>query len=102
MRERGTGFALSKPGTTIAAWQRSPVGKAMILNHSEQAPAREVVRVGQTGVTLSALRPMGEGSFTTEVGEVVVQCRSEFGDLPAGAPVRVTHFKDGIATVRSA
>lgn len=85
----------------IRAWQRTPVGKKMILSHSEAAPVRDVVRVGQAGHTLSAMRPMGEGSFPTEMGEVVIECRSEFGDLPAGAAIRVTHFKDGIATVRA-
>lgn len=86
----------------IRAWQHSPVGKAMILSHSEPAPARDVVRVGQVGQALSALRPMGECAFTSEMGDVVVECRSEFGDLPAGTQIRVTHFKDGIATVRAA
>ena len=86
----------------IRAWQRTPIGRRMILDHAEAAPARAVVRVGQVGEALSALRPMGECGFSTELGDVVIECRSEFGDLPAGTPIRVTHFKDGMATVRAA
>lgn len=86
----------------VRAWQLTPVGRRMILSHAEAAPAREVVRVGQVGRSLSALRPMGECTFPTALGEIVIECRSEFADLPAGTPVRVTHLKDGIATVRPA
>ncbi len=86
----------------IRAWQRTPIGRRMILSHSEGSPVREAVRVGQMGKALSALRPMGECSFATEVGEIVIECRSEFADLPAGTQVRVTHLKDGVATVRAA
>ncbi len=85
----------------VRAWQRTPIGRKMILSHAEAAPARQVVRVGQVGRALSMLRPMGECTFGTELGEVVIECRSEFGDLPPDTPVRVTHFKDGIATVRA-
>ena len=84
----------------VRAWQRTPVGRRMILSHAEAAPPRAAVRVGQAGWALSALRPMGECAFVTELGEVTVEARSEFGDLPPGTPVRVTHFKDGVATVR--
>jgi membrane-bound serine protease (ClpP class) len=85
----------------IRAWQRTPAGRKMILSYTEAHPQRDVVRVGETGVAISILRPMGECSFRNEMGEVVIQCRSEFGDLAAGTPIRVTHFKDGIATVRA-
>ena len=88
---------------TVRAWQRTPVGRRMVLSHAEPAPPRPaVVRVGQVGRTLSALRPMGECAFATEAGEAVVECRSEFGDLAPGTPVRVSHFNDGVATVRPA
>ena len=84
----------------IAAWQRTPVGRALVLDHAEPTPPREVVRVGLVGTTLSALRPMGECVFHGDFGETTIQCKSEFGDLPPGASVRVTHYKDGVATVR--
>ena len=86
----------------VRAWQLTPVGRRMILSHAEAAPVREVVRVGQVGRSLSTLRPIGECAFPTPLGEIVIECRSEFADLPAGTPVRVTHLKDGIATVRPA
>ena len=86
----------------VRAWQLTPVGRRMILSHAEAAPPRDAVRVGQVGRSLSALRPMGECAFPTPLGEIVIECRSEFADLPAGTPIRVTHLKDGIATVRPA
>ena len=84
----------------IRAWQKTPIGRKMVLSHTEAAPPRQVVRVGQIGRALSAMRPMGECAFSTDLGEVTIQAKSEFGDLPPGVPVRVTHFKDGVATVR--
>src|SRR5690606_26239251 len=63
----------------VRAWQRTPIGRKMILSHAEAPPARQVVRVGEVGRCLSALRPMGECAFNTELGEVVIECRSEFG-----------------------
>ena len=84
----------------MRAWQRTPIGRKMILSHTSGPLPRQVVRVGQTGRTLSALRPMGECECPTELGEAVMEAKSEFGDLAPGTPVRVTHFKDGIATVR--
>ena len=86
----------------LAAWKRTPVARAMVLDHTEPAPPREIVRVGLVGQTLSALRPMGECVFHGDFGETTIQCKSEFGDLPPGAAVRVTHYKDGLATVRAA
>ena len=86
----------------VAAWKRTPIGKQMILDYSESAPPREVVRVGLTGRSLTALRPMGECVFAGDFGEATIQCKSEFGDLPPDTAVRVTHVKDGLATVRPA
>jgi membrane-bound ClpP family serine protease len=86
----------------VRAWQLTPVGRRMILDHAEAAPMRDAVRVGKIGRCLSALRPMGECAFPTPLGEIVLECRSEFADLPAGTIVRVSHLKDGIATVRPA
>ena len=85
----------------ITAWGRTPLGRRMILQHADAPLPREVVGVGQVGRTLSALRPMGEAVFDTPGGEMTVQARSEFGDLPPQTPVRVTHFRDGVATVRA-
>ena len=98
------GGVIASPFITMVvlrAWELTPIGRRMILSHSEAAPARDVVRVGHVGRALSTLRPMGECAFPTEVGEIVIECRSEFADLPAGTPVRVSHLKDGIATVRA-
>ena len=85
----------------IKAWQRTPVGRKMTLaDVPTHTPPPPVVRVGSSGRTLTALRPMGEAEFATEAGPVVAQATAEFGDLPPHAAVRVVHFKDGLATVR--
>lgn len=84
----------------VKAWGKTPIGQRMILTHADAPLPREVVGVGQVGRTLSALRPMGEAVFITPLGEMTVQAKSEFGDLPPQTPVRVTHFRDGVATVR--
>ena len=55
--------------------------------HRELGKGRIVVVAGFQGVTPG--------------GEMTVQARSEFGDLPPQTPVRVTHFRDGVATVRA-
>ena len=88
----------------VRAWQRTPTGRRMVLTHSAPTPPPPVIGVGAVGTTLSALRPMGECEFHVPAAhgtaEIVIECRSEFGELPAGTPVRVTHYKDGLATVR--
>ena len=84
----------------IAAWQRTPVGKRLTLQHETPRPVRPVgpaVAVGSVGRTLTALRPMGEAEFAEGVQ---VQVIAEHGDLPRDADVKVVHFKDGLATVR--
>ncbi len=88
----------------IKAWQCTPVGRRMTLQPESAlvTPISPVVRVGTSGTTLTALRPMGEAEFVTEAGPVTVQATCEHGDLPPGASVRVIHFKDGLATVRAA
>jgi membrane-bound ClpP family serine protease len=86
----------------IKAWRKTPVGKKLLLR-DEDALGRlpkDVVRVGSTGRTLSALRPMGEAEFEISGVGTVIQAKSELGDLPPDHPIRVIHFNDGVATVR--
>ena len=87
----------------IAAWQKHARRQGPGPRPIASPPRRvEVVRVGLVGETLSALRPMGECVFHGDLGETTIQCKSEFGDIAPGTAVRVTHYKDGLATVRPA
>ena len=103
------GLAVASPFAAaglMRAWQRTPLGKAVVLQPGTAVGhlPREVVRVGGAGRTITALRPMGEAEFDVGASRpVTVQAKSEYGqDLPPGAAVRVVHFKDGVATVRPA
>ena len=64
------------------------------------------VRVGQTGVAISALRPSGLCEFDDlrdDAGPAQtlrIQAISDFGEIAPGIRVRVICFSDGRATVR--
>jgi membrane-bound serine protease (ClpP class) len=71
------------------------------------SPLAAPVRVGQTGVALSALRPSGMCEFADLRSEadpsqlLCIQAISDFGDVAPGSRVRVICFCDGKATVRA-
>ena len=108
----------------LGAWQRTPVGRRLVLGGTVGVPvdAGVTVGVGEVGTSVTALRPMGECEFPAPQaadgagagagvaiapasndpsGTRVVQCVSELGPLPAGASVRVVGFASGLATVRA-
>jgi membrane-bound ClpP family serine protease len=81
----------------VTAWQKSPIGKRVMLTAITPPVEQERVRVGMTGRTVSTLRPMGEAEF----GMLTVQVISEFGTIDRGKPVHVVSLTpDGIARVR--
>lgn len=81
----------------VAVWQKSPVGKRVTLTAVTPPVEHERVRVGMTGRTVSALRPMGEAEF----GMLTAQVISEFGTIDRGKAVQVVSVTpDGIARVR--
>ncbi len=82
---------------SINLWQRSPLGKRMIITQTVgELPLPEIL-IGSSGVALTEMRPMGE----VEVGEVRIEAQSEMGFIiPAGAKVKVLAMSGGIATVR--
>jgi membrane-bound serine protease (ClpP class) len=82
---------------SINLWQRSPLGKRMIITQTVgQLPKPEVL-IGSSGIALTEMRPMGE----VEIGELRVEAQSEMGIIiPAGAKVKVLAMSGGIATVR--
>ena len=81
----------------VKLWPKTPVGRKMILSPvAGDAPAA-AVSVGQTGVTVSELRPMGVCAF----GPERVEARAERGTIPAGRQVRVVDVVDRRPTVRA-
>lgn len=93
-------MVLAAPFAAIAwvkFWPRTPVGRKMILAPvAADLPAAPAVRVGESGVTVSDLRPMGVCAFGTER----VEARAERGTIPAGRQVRVVDVVDRRPTVR--
>lgn len=82
---------------SINLWQRSPIGKRMIITQTVGNLPKTEVLIGSTGIALTEMRPMGE----VEVGEVKIEAQSEMGFvIPAGSKVKVLAMSGGIATVR--
>ena len=81
----------------VKVWPRTPVGRRMILSPVRSDLADAGVAVGQTGITVSDLRPMGVCAFGTER----LEARAERGTIPAGMPVRVVEVTDRRPTVRA-
>ena len=82
----------------VSVWQRTPVGKKMVLHSTTGPPPRPFVLVGSTGITITELRPMGECEF----GDNRIEARSEYNHLiPPGQPVVAIALNDGVATVRT-
>ena len=81
----------------VKLWPRTPVGRRMILSPVSGEPATAPVHVGQTGVTVSELRPMGVCAF----GDERVEARADHGTIPAGRQVRVVELIDRRPTVRA-
>jgi membrane-bound ClpP family serine protease len=83
-------------GLAIRIWEKSPVGKRMILQPTE--PSRPVipVKLGQIGTAVTELRPMGECDFDDQRISVI----SERGLVPAGEKVRLVGVVNGLPSVR--
>lgn len=79
-------------------WSRSPIGRKMILQPVEPNRPTIAARIGQTGTTVSDLRPIGECDF----GELRLEAASELGIIPAGRKVRIVDVVNGRPTVRMA
>jgi membrane-bound ClpP family serine protease len=78
-------------------WPKTPMGRRLILSSVTPAPPAKEVCVGQHGVTLSELRPMGMCELDDGTR---VEASSEHGSVPAGTAVRVIAISDGRPTVR--
>lgn len=78
-------------------WPKSPIGRRLFLPHTPSTMPPSLVSLGQAGVTVSELRPMGLGEF----GGTRVEVRSEFGMIPPGHSVRIVAFDNGRPVVRA-
>src|SRR4051812_18181410 len=72
-----TPFAIT---AAVNFWPRTPIGRRMILGQFESVVQPPRVGIGQTGVTVSELRPLGVCEFAGERHEA----RTELGTIPPG------------------
>jgi membrane-bound serine protease (ClpP class) len=94
----------------VKIWPKTPVGRRLILGDvTPPAPTAPAVHVGQTGVTVTELRPTGVCEFPSRartaagapcVGTERLEARCEHGTIPAGRTVRVVAVVDSRPTVR--
>ena len=89
----------------VKIWPRTPVGRRIILPPVDSTAAPPPVTVGQSGVAISELRPMGICEFETAGGagpRVRVEAQSEHGIVEPGTTVRVVALVNNRPTVRVA
>jgi membrane-bound ClpP family serine protease len=77
-------------------WPRTPLGKKIVLQPLAPVVREIPVQIGQTGQTLSALRPTGMCEF----GGQRLEARSELGIIEPGKPIKVVAVDAGRITVR--
>lgn len=102
----GLGMAFALTVTTPFAvalwmklWPKTPIGRRLFLappGATPPPPTTAMPRPGQTGVTVSELRPTGVCEFAGER----VEARAEHGMVPPGHGVRVVGAAGGHVIVR--
>ena len=95
------GVAAATPFAWVAfvkIWPRTPIGRRVVLPPVVSEPPQPPVRVGQSGVTTSELRPIGVCDFDG----VRVEAQSEHGIVPPGTTVKVVALVNNRPTVRVA
>ena len=80
----------------VKFWPMTPVGRRVVLPPVTSEPVPPLVRVGQTGITASELRPIGVCDFDG----IRVEAHSEHGIVPPGTAVRVVALVNNRPTVR--
>lgn len=82
------GGLLAAPFVTAAMiklWPRTPMARKMMLPPVDSRPDPLPFHMGQVGVAVSELRPMGECEFDGRRVEAISEC----GVVPAGSRVKV-------------
>lgn len=82
----------------MKVWPYTPVGRRLMLQHFEKPPAisPRPVEIGEAGVTVTEMRPMGEVEFA----DMRLEAISDRGMLAAGTKVKVVSTDGGRAVVR--
>jgi membrane-bound serine protease (ClpP class) len=80
----------------VRIWPHTYTGRRMILPPVAPPQRASAVCVGQTGVSVSELRPTG----VCEFDGIRIEARSELGIVPAGTPVTVVAIVNSRPTVR--
>jgi len=81
-------------------WPRTRVGRQLVLPSHDNAPRPLEplpVQIGQTGTTISELRPMGTCEFAGQRIEAI----SDLGIIPRGQQIRVVNITNRRPTVRA-
>jgi membrane-bound ClpP family serine protease len=84
----------------VRIWPRTRLGRMLVLPSHENTPRPLEplpVQIGQTGVTVSELRPMGTCEFAGQRMEAI----SELGMIPPGKQIRVVNITNRRPTVRA-
>jgi membrane-bound ClpP family serine protease len=81
----------------VRVWPHTPVGRRVILPPVKSERPADRVLVGQTGYTVSELRPMGIVEFDLDRVEAI----SEHGIIDPGRPVKVVAVQAGRPMVRA-
>ena len=81
-------FAVLVYSLRTGAWQKFALKKAIESHVNEDY--KPDIKVGDTGKTVSALRPIGKAEF----GEFLAEVRTLDQYIPSGSEVKVTRVKD--------
>jgi membrane-bound ClpP family serine protease len=82
----------------VKIWPKTPIGKRIVLPPVANDPQAQLVRIGQAGVTVSELRPIGVCDFDG----VRIEAHSEHGMVSPGTAVKVVALVNNRPTVRVA
>jgi membrane-bound ClpP family serine protease len=82
---------------TVRMWPKTPVGRRIVLPPVIDPVPAPTVRIGQTGIAVSELRPMGTCEFDGGRLEAI----SEYGMIEPGRSVTVINLINNRPTVRA-
>ena len=82
----------------VKIWPKTPVGRRVVLPPVTNDAPQPLVRIGQSGVTMSELRPIGVCDFDG----VRVEAQSEHGIVEPGRNVKVIALVNNRPMVRVA
>lgn len=85
----------------VRIWPRTPIGRRIVLPRVVSPVSRASVLVGQRGVTVSEMRPIGVCEFDLPTGiNERIEAISEHGLIPPGRPIAVVDVANNRPVVR--